>query len=274
MPCKIYQGLNAYGLCRHHSSEEVVRCKGFTRSGEPCKIYQELNASGLCKHHSSGVLVVRCKGFTRSGEPCRRFCREDSEYCSEDHDPNRTRSTDPKVLRIDFLRFSKEDAVKEYRNGKDAYTGKTFQSGLELDHTVELQLFTTCFDAVVKGSSARGTPDLLSFLKENVANEISNLNFTSHEINKYKFQAHFDYIADWRNDMVDSNGFFKYLVESMPDRMSGKRMVTKNILVEIASSMDTAHDVLSEQDHLPKGCSVMAEKIFDLKRSMKLNIGY
>ena len=209
-----------------------MQCTGTTKAGQQCR-KKALDGRDRCHWH------IKCQGFRRNGVRCDARAEEELNYlyCREDHDPNNNRSTDTKKFRIDGLRHSKHDAVLEWRNRKDAYTGRTLKSmkGTELDHVVELHIVRDAFDAIPKHGMnfERNKNELMEFTRESVVNENSNLNFTSKGINEWKFKAFDKFQKDYRRDTGKQadEGLFPYLQDEYSLKTVGgeKKRFSRNI---------------------------------------------
>lgn len=179
-------------------------------------------------------------------------------YCKY-HDPNFVNSTDPSVFRILDLRASKSSVVQEYRDGKDAYTGRSIKlrtPNTELDHVVELHIVRDAIDAIPKQGMnfAKNKKLLIDFTKRNVVNEVFNLNFTTKENNKLTFEAFDAFQKDYRQDTGKqvSQGLFPYLADAYycsqaKKKLRFERSTSSRIQEEVKQSFYGIIDALEEE---------------------------
>lgn len=250
-----------------------MRCCGITKAGNPCRSYP-LSGRDHCKWH--GPI---CKGTCRNKKPCGSLAKPEFDwlYCRADHVPSNIRSTDPNVFRIDSLRNLRGDAVLEWRDGKDAYTGDRIESiqGKELDHVVEIHVVRDAFDAIPRHGTNFETnkKNLLEFAQKNVVNENFNLNFTGKDINFIKFKSFQAFQEDYRDPTVQqAEGLFPYLKNEFhstnaehPKKFS--RAVSANIQREVKKSFDDVISAFEEEQPLH---GYIKEKLNDIEDKMRL----
>ena len=269
-----------------------MRCCGITKAGSPCRSYP-LFGRDHCKWHGPF-----CQGTCRDGRHCGSLAKPEFDwlYCRVDHVPCNTRSTDPQVFRIGSLRNLRSDAVLEWRDGKDAYTGDQIKSikGKDLDHVVEIHVVRDAFDAIPKHGMNFETnkKNLLEFAQSSAVNENFNLNFTSKDINQIKFRSFQAFQEDYRKGTVEqAQGLFPYLegefhcseastagslnvndlflpiksCNAEPRKFS--RKVSANIQREVKTSFDDVVSAFEEEQPLH---GHMKEKLDDIKTAMRL----
>ncbi|KAI9342271.1 hypothetical protein BDR26DRAFT_859482 [Obelidium mucronatum] len=240
-----------------------------TKGGQPCQSC--IRKGDYCRRWISHN--PKCLGFKRDGLQCGSYATGPSRYCRPDHDPSNQRSTDPSVLRLASSFHKKvKSVVLEYRNGKDAYTLSpvAHSEPHECDHVMELHVVLAPYDVVrlkPSGSNAKSQVQTLLYdLKNNFANETSNLNFTTKEINQFKFAMNKGFIDDYRyeRDSLHQQGLFSY----MPTGLT--RKITRRIQKETWDSFDMGRDsiVYNFVDSFAK--ERYLEELQDVFTSMKL----
>ena len=267
--CELTQNCSSF-----HFKLTSMRCTGTTKEGDQCK------RNALTGHECCHLHVI-CQGSKRDGDPCKAKAVKHLNYlyCREDHDPRNKRSTDPKDFRIDGLCHSKRDAVLEYRDGKDAYTGHALEGiqGMDLDHTVELHIIRDAFDAILKHGMnfEEKKRELLDFTKGSVVNEDSNLNFTSKPINEWKFKAFDKFQKDYRRGTgrQEEEGLFPYLQDEYKLKVTNcKRKFERSISKRIQKEVKTSYQniIWAFEDEQPLHAEMM-EKLYASLASMKLH---
>ena len=153
----------------------LSQCGGTTNAGSRCKLQ---SVHGYCKFH------FPCQGLTRGGLACNAYVRGErygcSKYCRDDHDPANDRSTDTSLFRIENLCVERNEAVNEYREGKDAYTDENIEHlpSKQCDHVFEIHLARDVYDKSIKDvPSASGM--LVQEQIKTAINAVENLNFTT-----------------------------------------------------------------------------------------------
>lgn len=241
-------------------------CNGVKLNGEPCRIKFGLY-KGYCLHH------FPCHGKTRDGKKCNAFVRNkrfgESCFCRDDHDPSKIRSTFPGEFRIDNLCHKRGEAVREYRNGQDVYSAigiDEIAGKKELDHVVELHLVRDLYDSTVRSGSDLSLMDGI----RQAINGISNLNFTSGDLNKQKFRAMDAFADDFRNDCVKTGGITRYLLDSQSKDKPFTRSVTRNISVEFRRSFDSFTEHLDQESSKSKFTSAFIENAQEMSVKLEL----
>lgn len=199
-----------------------------------------------------------CLGVTRDGRACgsRSTAEFNYLYCCIDHVPGR-RSTPTQLFRIDGLRATKGQAVREYRDNIDAYTSDGFNPliPMELDHVLELHFVRDAYDSIVRqGTNFTARKEMLRQDLRDVANRIENLNYTSPDINNAKFRAFWTFQDDYRNNtgLQTEQGLFPYLAlaRSESSQRKLKRSESKSIQREVLASYDKIIGGLRDEDPL------------------------
>ncbi|KAJ1545054.1 hypothetical protein HK096_006852 [Nowakowskiella sp. JEL0078] len=249
--------------CIYH----INNCKGTTLANKPCKSSVQ-NSSGYCEHHDPANL---CDGLKRDGQKCHAKKRPDSNYCRDDHNPKFDRSTNPEIFRVKNLRKIRGKQVLQYRGGLDVYTLSDLESispdETELDHVLEIQCIRDCYDRIKPSGTnfAKAKNEAIVQISE-VINITKNLNFTSCEINKGKFEWMNGFLGDYKIGNSDSNGFFSYIYlggENLPSRK-----VTRRIQNEIVKSFE---EVFGEtQTYDSSFMKNIENELFNMKVAMKL----
>ncbi|KAL3907191.1 MAG: hypothetical protein SGILL_008968, partial [Bacillariaceae sp.] len=134
-------------------------------------------------------------------------------------------------FRQEGLRNHCSDIVKEFRSGKDVFTGATIHGlkGYHLDHVVELHIVRDNFDLLKR--TGTGFDQQKTKLQEDlkrIVNERENLNFTTADINYVKFEGFHDFQAAYqqRQFTVSSrldNGIVDFLCDAKTEK-TGKRL--------------------------------------------------
>jgi hypothetical protein len=203
------------------------QCGGTTKAGRRCQI---LSVHGYCQYH------FPCHGRTRGGVDCNAHVRGErfgrSHYCCDDHDPANDRSTDPSLFRMENLCVERNIAVSEYRAGKDAYTDENIEDlpAKDCDHVFEIHWARDVYDKSIK--HVGGSSILVREQIKKSINAVENLNFTTPETNKIKFDAAYSFAQDYKGGNVDQTGITHYLVADK--RLT--RKVTRNIKCELETS--------------------------------------
>jgi hypothetical protein len=227
----------------------MPRCDGKTIKKHPCK-NAALDNCLQCKWH------IKCQGFTRTGALCRSRAIAELEYkyCRADHDPRLPTSTPTTEFRIDDLKRTMKSVVCEYRGGKDAYTLQAIRTSTDqLDHVVELHLLRDAYDRTCQGQSTTRSQQekhkRLLFDVRTIANDKTNLNFTSASINNIKFEAYASFGNAFATNAVHDDGILCYLLAARTDSGHAPltRLTSRRIRAEIEASGNTILDALNEK---------------------------
>jgi hypothetical protein len=224
----------------------MTKCKGKTTAGKECK-YDALDYKEYCEWHDPDT--PKCGQLTRTGNPC----KIPATRCN--HHSRGPVGTDPKIFRIDRLRTDVEPIVRVYRQDVDKYRNEVLprtMKGLyfELDHVVELHIIRDCYDSIRKHGTnfADAQGNLQKELRCKV-NHFTNLNFTTKDINRYKFKATDEFQKLYlSNQSIPDQGLFDLLQESDGKRLS--RQDTKRIQGEMYNSWKAIEDMIEHEQPL------------------------
>ena len=125
-------------------------CQAKKKNGEKCKNYA-IKGGTFCHCHNPNDETL-CAGTKRDGTRCRKGHRKNSLYCSDDHDPEFERSSDPSYYRISGLRDQRLAQVLHLRGNMDGFTGDAIKvwekpiQNYDIDHVIEINLGRDMFD--------------------------------------------------------------------------------------------------------------------------------
>ncbi|KAI8823789.1 hypothetical protein BJ741DRAFT_634286 [Chytriomyces cf. hyalinus JEL632] len=189
-------------------------------------------------------------GSTRTSTtaPCAAYAtREFFPYCCSKHDMTRRVQTDTAVLRQDFLRDKVLEDVLRKTGHLDSYSKEPIKivQVSEVDHVIELQTYRDVLDVL----TPRHTENMTPFVRDSLANEISNLALTSQNTNKAKGQAIYACSEDRKFGDVNPAGLTHYLaLEFNNHGGESRRKFTANITKEIVRSYDDQVALLHSGD--------------------------
>ena len=257
-----------------------ARCKGFTKQKKPCSAKPKFGCE-YCGCHDPNV--PQCRAYTVKGVQCCNPASTFSEFCNIHRTRGeRSDTTDLRKPRWDVA--SMVQPVLEYRQNKDVYTEMEISDGLltmecskknrlQLDHTVELHVIRTGADRVLGTRPTKQKAMLTEFLREEVVNEVPNLNFTTAEINNLKYRA-FDAFAEdyfYAGAKVKEQGLFDYLIEAGTEKRID-RDTTGRIRKATKEAFEYINGVLAKEDEQPGGAERLRlmEELDGCMRALKL----
>ena len=231
----------------------MSRCIAVTKKQTQCK-NTSLNGSEFCGVHQSATY---CTGVTQKGVPCKSQQVPGTLFCSKHQKQVMTASpsTDCSVFRVEDLLATKREAVMEYRDQLDAYTGEAIAELFvpNMDHVVELNMLRDCYDRV------HGTVNAKSLLLHNVrsaASIVPNLNFTTQSVNQKKHCAVKQFCDDFEFQRCNIDGLRFYL-----GQQKLKESIKFNVLEETAESLDAILCFLTDHEDMCGTISDMMEKM-------------
>lgn len=245
-------------LQQESDSFAMTRCGRPTRNGDPCRSFLVPGRSH-CQWHGP-----KCQGKKREGQNwnSRAIAELDWRYCHKDHDPQCPSSSPTALFRLENLRDLKGSAVREYRDGRDAYTSNPLSSltKKELDHVMKLHVVRDSYDAVtLHGTNFRARKKALLVDLQDIANDTKNLNFTTPKINQIKFEAVYAFQETYKTGDVrqEGQGLFAYLESAKSKHYDGR--LTREESGAISREMRAASDALIDglQDENPLQAKVI-----------------
>ena len=245
-------------------------CQGKRKDGKKCSNYA-IKGGTFCHCHTPNDETL-CAGTKRDGTKCCRGHRKASLYCSDDHDPEFVRSSDPSYYRVNRLRDSRLTQVLHSRKNEDRYTGDAIEvwkkpiQNYDLDHVVELNLARDMFDRLenVKQSDSNR-------LKANIKitfNQDFNLVITETSVNMAKTAAMQNFALAYRKNEVDKDGIKHYLRESFVERTS--RNEISRICEEVTTSGDFIKDYMNSNFNSSKIVESYVAEIEDMMVALRI----
>ncbi|KAJ3380864.1 hypothetical protein HDU80_001977 [Chytriomyces hyalinus] len=184
-------------------------------------------------------------GSTRTATtaPCAAYATRDFfPYCCSKHDMTRPVQTSPSVLRLEYLRDNVINMLWQNTGHRDSYSEKPINLGKsEVDHVIELNMYRDVLDELHPSYRKK----MITFVRDSLANDISNLALTSHDTNIAKFQAIYDCSEDRKAGYVNAAGLTYYLRSEFDyKKVESRRKCTANITKEIVRSYDDQQELL------------------------------
>ncbi|KAJ3218248.1 hypothetical protein HDU81_000632, partial [Chytriomyces hyalinus] len=152
------------------------------------------------------------------------------------HDMTRPVQTHSSVLRLDNLRANMLEDLWQKTGQRDSYSGKRINPGKsEVDHIIELHLICAILDEQKESHRKEITP----FVRDHLANDMSNLALSSHDTNIDKYRAVHACSEDRKVGNVNPAGLTHYIRLEFDDRrVETHRKITANIKKEIVRTYD------------------------------------
>ncbi|KAJ3085897.1 hypothetical protein HK100_008899 [Physocladia obscura] len=216
------------------------------------------NNTGYCFQWNSHSRICGSER-TATGNPCKKYATlKYFPYCCSKHDEKRPTQLNPQDLRIPYLRDHMLDDILLKTGSFDVYAKKPIEDTLidsqVVEHVIELQTHRDALGALMNSQRK----EMIPYVRNHVANDISNLVLTTEPVNISKFKAIYSCSEDYKTDSLNPAGLTHYLLQEFALHSSeSKRKYTRNIKNEMIKSYDNqckcllsgenAHDAYEEK---------------------------
>jgi hypothetical protein len=156
--------------------------------------------------------------------------------------------------------------VLEYRGDKDAYTTLAIPFP-QFYHVLELEIIRDSYDRVrEQGVGFEKRKLVLSSDLKALANEVTNLNFTTKDISHTKFLACYRFQEDFKVHQEEKDGLLPYLLDAASRRLL--RSETRNIREQMLNSSYKVVEELQDENPLHRS---FIEQLLDNIAALRLD---